>query len=618
MGIFGVVIVAWLGAIIWNKKIEETLPQAVLGTALLIYLFGLINKLSWGVNASFMIITVAMVGCLVFLFKDKTRTLSSIFTYGAGAYIVYILFFLIYSSGRDFNHTDVLSTWGLMAKRFYYNHGGLYSDVSAGYPPLIPIWNYFSAKTWVGFSDTICIFGQSVMVLALLMPVFSGLEPGKNYGTVKASFLLFMMPVIMVLSGMPGYDRALADGMIAAIICFFIYSLLNYLNNFENFHLISMIIAAAALCLTKRIGFIIACMMLFIAFYAMLGKRDKIFTKGNCIMVTIVLLAIFSWHHLSIFVLVPLFSLIAAGLLHHMTVKFSGKNIKVVYIFILTGLAFLLVAVGSEVCIKNDIAVPIGRLLNKILYFDFSCGYIHVPYVLFIALLIGTYIWSVINNSFIVDQRVMLGVIISMAAYGIMMCGIYVFAIYPLKSSIEGITPRYMIPWEIMIVYVLLFVVVSDANKEVVKHLLALCCVILLLSDTGTFLESIALKHERPDYDAFEKCGIELGEADKIYYIDEECESSESYLEFYYSVFPATSNFKEALSDGFEFDVSEERLKADISDGYNYVYIHSFEKDFPKRCGKMFENKKEISPKTVYRVESSGDNIKLIRVERIR
>lgn len=618
MGILGVMIIAWAGAIKFNKKIEEVIAQALLGIVLLIYMFGFFNYISLGVIVSILIIVGAFGYCMYYLFKDKEKALGAVLTYGGVAYVIYIIFFMLYSRGRDFNHTDVLSTWGIMAKKLYYNVNDLYSS-SSGYPPLIPIWNFFSAKTWVCFSDSICIFGQSTMSVALLMPVFSSLDFNKALSEVKATLLLIVVPLIMVLSGMPGYDRALADGIVAALLCMYIYSLIKYFKSNGKYYFVSIIVATMSLCLAKRVGFIIACMMLFITFYAILGQKDEKKYIDIFILVGTASLAIFSWYHFSLFVLFPVVSLIVAIFLNEITNKLAKNKVDLLIVFVLIGLFVL----GSCFCInifavKYNNVIPISRLLRKSIYLSVTSGYLEVSYTLFIIFMLGVYIYLVINNKTIIVQRIVIATIISMVTYGFLMSYIYVCLIYPNKPSIEEITPRYMIPWEIMIVYTILIFCVADNSQKALKNLMVLSVMILVISDTGAFLESIVNKHKRHDYDAFEKCGIVLNSDDKVYYVDEECESSLPYLEFYYAIFPATSNYWEALTDYLEPEVNMEQLETDIRGYYNYVYIHSYSKDFFERCGKLFTDKDEIMSQTVYRVESSGDNIKLIRVERIR
>lgn len=622
MGVLGGLFLALALAVKFNKKIEETVSLSIMLLVFVIYAFGLAGILKIGVYADLGIIILSL-GYLIFaLVKDRTRVATSLLTWGCLALCFYIVFFAYYSHNRCYNHPDDFYCWGLMAKGYYYLQS-LFSTqataVSGEHPPFIPLLSYFGLMTWKEYADSIAFFVHSVFKISLLLPVFSLVK--SKMSAPKFFSILLTLPLFHVISNLEGFDNVLADGAIALMLCFFVINVIKHIETIDVFYFISAMASLIAICLSKRVGFVMACLALLsvgVVYYKKVDKWYK-FIIGYSVGMSV---ACLSWFKLDYFIFaVPMLTLGGVAILiwaFDKTNKLSGDKRNIVislelFATIAFIFAFCVMFLGRKY--GGYAYAVMARLGEDLFTVKIVDNHLVFSYGLFMV--IGIVVVALIKNSTgiykDIVKYILFFTVISMGMYLLAMLFIHIRSIGPYREHIEGLIQRYLIPWEIVVAFLiyLAFVIFNEGAEYL--HFVIAFAVMLIISNSSNFYRGIFFKHYSADYSAFRDAGVELTNDDMIYYIDEEVEYGYAGREFFYHMFPAQTNFiYNNMSDNTGvLEYSEEELEAIIAERYNYVYIQSISDEFIEKYCSLFANPEDIKEKSVYEVEKSGESVTL-------
>ena len=113
-----------------------------------------------------------------------------------------------------------------------------------------------------------------------------------------------------------------------------------------------------------------------------------------------------------------------------------------------------------------------------------------------------------------------------------------------------------------------------------------------------------------------EHSDVKLQPGDKVLYLSMADEDDDRRRQFYYSVFPATSNLNDETPETNAMDGSlREELSDDLSnklavEGYGYVYLDTVNTAFVNTYGNLFAGR-DIKDGTFYRVEVGNDGVRL-------
>lgn len=644
MGLIVVCIPALALAIRFNKKIEETLAVSFMMIMLLLYFPGLFMKLTSG----FIIALIFSGFCAIYIaFKLVTGkgVLKDAFTgWGTLAVLIYIAFFGYYSFHRDFSHPDELYCWGLMAKNFFY-YDEMFADASTvlgeGQPPLMPLLNFFFSKVAMSFKDSTCYFAQNMFTISLLVPVFAHVRFRNN--SARFILLVLMLPSLMVLSGLEAFVYVLGDMVIAAALCFFIMQISAFVRTDDHYYYFSGILCLASMCLIKRMGPVFASILLFIA-VPMMIRRNVTYIRELSGMMVIVALVTLSWLGFSQYTCMPVFML-ACGL----AIAFVLRRLETVseryrdaaYLGLM---GIMVCALGGYMILflgrRGGYAYAVmARFMEDQFRFSMEDGYLCLPYGMFAILCIlaalilrrrhKTTPISLASGEPTAGQKpdteyidhinCFVWISMAMIAYALIMLYVHIWQIGPSNDNLEGLIPRYMIPWEILAVFFLIYVfIVRQANIRAEWMLLGLIGLICV-SDTGELYRQLFAKHQCIGYTALSDAGIELNSGDLVYFIDEQNYFSYTDREFYYCMWPAKTNFIDQIFMGnngrveFTADelkqmiVSEQYLEVP----YDYLYLQTIDDDFADRYGELFEDPADIQPGSAYYVITDGRDLTL-------
>lgn len=633
MGLLVIALLAFAISVILGKKIEETLAPAFMLVMLIVYLPGRFMKLTGGLILALLFAGGVFLFSLFILITKKVQVKELIFTPGGLALLIYTAFFAYYSFHRDFSHPDELYCWGLMAKNIYYYDtisSPLSTAMSADQTPLMPMLDYFFAKIQGSFGDSICYFAQDMFTISLLASVFARIK-----SKIKpAGFLLFAatLPSLMVISGLEAFKYILGDMVIAALLCFFIQQILAFASTADRFYYFAGMLSLMSMCLTKRLGPVFAGCAIFIAVPLLLSRKKEYIRELAILMAAVSVITV-TWFGISVYDLIPLAALIGGVILYALfgymdTISDRYHDAVCIAVVLgVVGIVFGGLAFGPG---RDGYgSAVLARFMRDLFSVKTEGGFITLSYGFFILICFGMVLIlrKLKNNGSLTRQDGEFDALsdcfvwtgLAMTVFAIFMLIIHIWQIGPMNGNLEGIIPRYIIPWEIFAAFLVIYTIFVEADLVHTGWMLLGFAVVVCISNTGDLYGQLFSKHRCIGYTAFSDAGIELQAGDLVYFIDEQNYFSYTDREFYYRAWPAKTNFIDQIFMGnngrVKFDASEleQMIASDqyLEIPYDYVYLQTIDDDFAERYGTLFENVSDIAPGHAYKVILEGGNVML-------
>ena len=632
MGIICAAVAGTAIALKLNKKIEETLAAAVIIIMLLIYIPSRYLSLIPGLVLAFGFTGGCLVYCIYRLIRGREDLKSVLFSWGGLAICIYSVFFAFYAFHRDFSHPDELYGWGLAAKNWYHYltmYSPLATDMAAEQTPFLPLWNVFSAFAWFGFSDTICYFNQNMFIIALMLPVYARMK--SRMDAPRFLLITLILPSLLMLSGMESFRYILGDTALAASFIYFVINVLSYLETQDRSYYILSVVGILAVCMIKRIGIICAALMIFSVTHAMMEKSESGIKNLGIYTVVVTLISI-SWFGIEHWEIYAIPALVYGGsiLFYYVVRRLHPlwENHRDALIMVtasctavgLLGVFIILARVGAG---GYGHAVT-ARFLEDLFSVVADDGFITLSYGICVLAIIGlgAYLSRTREKTYLAG--IAFYTAIAMMMYAILMLYTLIRDVGPINEYRESIIPRYIIPWEILAVFLILYVFVVDNQHIRALQLLMVFIVLVCITDTGELYRGLFNKHRCIGYYALENADIELQSGDMVYFIDEENSFAYSDREFYYWCWPAKTNFVDDifLGNNGPLEIDADTLKGYLindrylNEPYDYLYIQSYGEDFIKRFGRLFADPDDIAPGTVFRVIITDDEVTLVKAHK--
>lgn len=307
--ILGIILVySTMQTIIFKKKIEETIPIAIIEIILIIYLAGIFDNLKIGIKIVEILAIIQLICILIIFCKQKEKDavieiLKRIATPGLVVYSV-IFFICIYiNKGRIFTDYDEFNHWARIIKNMYiYNTYGTNAEsivVFNEYPPLTAIFQYFFLEIKNIYSEDIIIIAQNILYLSIVIPTTKKINWNK-----KLINLLIIVPLIIFLPMIffeDFYLNILVDGILGVMFAYVIISAYQYEEN-KTFKYLKILSGEIMLCLTKTSGIGLAVIALIIIFIKIIidSKKAKIKFKKDIFyiiaIIAIIIVLISAWY----------------------------------------------------------------------------------------------------------------------------------------------------------------------------------------------------------------------------------------------------------------------------------------------------------------------------------
>ncbi len=195
--------------ILTDRKTEECIPFAFLGSCFCLYVFYCFNILVIGRIIIYLLMTASVVLAVRKLLTEKKKEewKTSIFTPAVAAFLLLAIFFYIYSMNLKPAVWDELRLWSAMPKAIHFSpnlqvgEGSLLYTTMQSYPPGMALLTYFLTafqKTYYEFSP---FFGTAVFGLALFLPAFKNIHWKKWILIIPALIVFLLMPVFLTING---------------------------------------------------------------------------------------------------------------------------------------------------------------------------------------------------------------------------------------------------------------------------------------------------------------------------------------------------------------------------------------------------------------------------------
>lgn len=182
------------GVFIFGKKFEEILPITCMSIVLVLFLFGMVNRLRFGLY--FVIITIIILYVISLIYFLKNRKCKTYFNgFFSPAFLIFVILFIILyyaNSGKLAVEWDEFSHWMDSIKAMTDLNDFVTNPASNSmfktYPPGMAMFQYFFQKLYLRlypnevFNEGLMFFVRQIFVLSLFFPFLNGLLCGGSHG----------------------------------------------------------------------------------------------------------------------------------------------------------------------------------------------------------------------------------------------------------------------------------------------------------------------------------------------------------------------------------------------------------------------------------------------------
>lgn len=272
---------------IFNKKIEITIPISVTAIILVIYIFGIFDKLLWGIYVIevLTILQIIYIGIKIYLANKKKeikQLFNNIITPGLLIYVVLVIIVSILNKGKIFEDYDEFNHWAVIIKNMFQNNQfGINADSVINYseyPPFTAIFQYLVLKLQGIYSEDTVITSQSILYFSIIIPIAKNMT-WKKIQIKDIVMILGIICIPMILKP-TFYTDILVDAIIGVMFAYTIYSIYRQENN-KTYKMLMIFSGVVMLSLTKTSGLGLAFLTIGIAILSICKNKDKIERKEN-------------------------------------------------------------------------------------------------------------------------------------------------------------------------------------------------------------------------------------------------------------------------------------------------------------------------------------------------
>ena len=289
-----------------KRRIEEVIPFTSLFMIIIIFICGLFNNLSLGVNIIKIITFIAMIFNLFHLkkvIKNKNikEELKFILTPGFFIYTILFIFFCYLNRNFILEDYDEFNHWGLIIKNmFYYNGYGTVSNSRVTfneYPPLTANFSYILLKLNNVFLEDRTLIGQNILYLSLIIPITSKINYKKSLKKLILSLVIILFVPMIFYKAF--FYNLLVDGLMGILFGIGLYII--YQNDEDkNYKIMSFVLIITSLVLIKNTGLFLAVLLIIYYLFDLLFiNKEKLKSKEIkklLLLLLIPLILIISWY----------------------------------------------------------------------------------------------------------------------------------------------------------------------------------------------------------------------------------------------------------------------------------------------------------------------------------
>lgn len=626
------IIIAGALAVRANKKVEECYAITAMLAAFALYITGLYWSFIPGIFL-FVVILFVSAGYLAYVFfRDRTRIKRALATPGFFFLLTCMFIFALYCYGRAIDHSDDFYCWDLRIKNFLYfgKIRGVPNTDLGTHPPIVGVWNYLAAKTWIRKpSHPLYLWTQNMLLVSFFSPIFRKID--KRQTVLKSVLTSIILLLIPTLDG-NAYHTLLVDTMLGAVVFFCFYSFIAMIQKKTMFWMLGFGTGMCFLVLTKQSGSIFFVIILFICCQSSAWYKDRIVFKTILGTIALGWLLTFSWYKNGNAFYIVVGGSIAAmlcGSAIGLIRQHSWKNVKSMS---LATCAALMAEAGALV-------------LGGIFVFNhYEESLVHLKYVIEV---VTTYSQPSFIES-VIDILIIAGLItavtkwksvfsieafagtrngwhmgvacmsyaIGVVGYLLIIWYLEIVSIGPSNGGLTGLNIRYFLPLLTPLYGMILYIVLEMDFTYTAVALTVMMLATHAFSNEEKTNYFIVNKPRSLEFNEFERNNITLTSNDHVFFIDEHDDYIMADRAFYNYICPATSQFTsyEFIQGGLkpEMEETEEELEEILLDGnYNYVYIQLISDSSAEKYQELFESNEAIGGGRLYAVVHTGDGIQL-------
>ncbi len=596
------------------RRIEVTLPLAIFTSILIIYIFGLVGKMRWGIYA-FGAFTVIMfiIGIIKSLAKKQFKKLMGcIFTVGFFVFILAVIFSLYMTNGRLLSKFDEFTHWGLTVKNFILFDG--FANVKgstthgAGYQPGISIFCYYFTALKGTFNESDALFAMNIYTFALLLPLFRKITWKRVLVGIVSIPLIVSLPWLFSFAITP-YNTLLTDAALAITFAYLLYQYFTHEQSCSNY--IGLGLGSAVLILIKPSSEIFALAVFLLILIDVLAFKRKEFgrmfkKKGG-----------FGF----------IFYILISGLAYASWKLFTAKNHMLQ--------VFDYVEVTNE---KSQGASDIISHFLKSLIVNTGNEKLNMPYVWWIAVFAALTIIAILlakkgkerGRTALFCILLTLGYVAFLAA----LCFMYIYLFIPIESASLASMDRYICTFLLGAVIFFIYLIMDEIfdRFEGAGLILALfpIALVALFAPWGKINSNMIkcentiqkTKVKREAYFRAEKTFEQMNyKKDRVYFIAQNT-NGRDYQVAYYLATPVSLSYDYemgwslgdpySVKDVWTKDMTAEEWEMALSEGkYTYVYLYKVDDRFKERYSSLFIDEKDIVDNSCFKIEKGGAHIKL-------
>lgn len=289
-----------------KRRVEEVIPFTSLFMIIIIFICGLFNNLSLGVNIIKIITFIAMIFNLFYLkkvIKNKNikEELKLILTPGFFIYTILFIFFCYLNRNFILEDYDEFNHWGLIIKNmFYYNGYGTVSNSRVTfneYPPLTANFSYILLKLNNVFLEDRTLIGQNILYLSLIIPITNKINYKKSLKKLILSLVIILFVPMIFYKAF--FYNLLVDGLMGILFGIGLYII--YQNDEDkNYKIMSFVLIITSLVLIKNTGLFLAVLLIIYYLFDLLFiNKEKLKSKEIkklLLLLLIPLILIISWY----------------------------------------------------------------------------------------------------------------------------------------------------------------------------------------------------------------------------------------------------------------------------------------------------------------------------------
>ncbi len=646
MGVLLIMPIAGAMAIRSKKRIEECFAPSIFLIIIILYFYGIVTTFLPGLMVCVAVSAAAAIFIIVETIRGRANCREYIMTPGFAAFLLYLMLALIACHGFHISKSDEFGHWALAVKNYYayndFSNTGLSTDIFGTYQPVATLWCYFCTKLWVTYSEGVSMLGQIIFIVSLILPVFAILDQGHR-SRAKEAALFVIIPCCVYISPIyNAFSILYVDFLLGCAGFFCVWNFYRYHKERVTFYAVNFCAGLFILSLIKEFGIVLSgCIIagIFIEECITRKRSGKTYPISTALLlraICAVIAAVGTWYG---YLAMPAQTAAAENLQSEGT--FWGEvSTAAVGKALAAGAPAPAPVVGDTV---NHTSGLFGKMLEGLSDPELvretiwafiramndsekSGGIGHLLpistlgflVIILFYLLYRVKIRSDCDVEEIFDTDLLAGTLITAVLYYCAMLSAYLTMFNPDEVLQLLSFERYIWPATFVLFGTAFFIMLDERKNEKKDRMIWLIgtAVIVLSIKQGAVVDTFTAHQTEVNFWGVEHSDVKLQPGDKVLYLSMADEDDDRRRQFYYSVFPATSNLNDETPETNAMDGSlREELSDDLSnklavEGYGYVYLDTVNTAFVNTYGNLFAGR-DIKDGTFYRVEVGNDGVRL-------